>query len=66
MGGWLNDLGVAVPRAVAVIVVVGMFMRFMREERVSRDQLQQQATAVLEKLRDSMAELAREIRNSLL
>ena len=65
MGEWVNGLGVAVPSAAAVIVVVGMFLRFMREERTSRDVHQQAVTTVLEKLRDSMGELAREIRNSL-
>ena len=59
------DLAVALPSAGAVIVVVGMFLRFMREERVSRDKRFQVQTEVLEKLRDSMGELAREIRQSL-
>ena len=61
---WTN-LVVAVPAAVAVIVVVGMFLRFMREERVTRAQEAAASHAVLEKLRDGMDGLGREIRESL-
>ena len=61
----LAQLVVAVPAAVAVIVVVGMFLRFMREERAVRAQDHAAVLGVLERLRDSMEELAREIRHSL-
>lgn len=60
-----GNLVVAVPSAAAVLVVVGMFLRFLRDERTSRDQQDQESHAVLEKLREGMGELAREIRNSI-
>ncbi len=60
-----TQLVVAVPAAVAVIVVVGMFLRFMREERITRAQEAAASHAVLEKLREGMGELAQEIRSSL-
>ena len=60
-----GDFVVAVPSAAAVIIVVAMFLRYMREERSSRDQRFQIQTEVLEKLRDAMGELAREIRQSI-
>ncbi len=59
------QLVVAVPSAAAVIVVVGMFLRFMREERVTRAQENQSSHAVLERLRAAMETLAREIRDTL-
>lgn len=65
MENWLDDLGMAIPSTVAVLVVVTLFLRFLREERTSRDQQAQASHAVLEKLRDSMAELAQEIRQSI-
>ena len=60
-----GNLVVAVPSAAAVILVVGMFLRFMREERVTRAQENQASHTVLESIRDSLQELAREIRNSI-
>ena len=61
----LAQLVVAVPAAVAVIVVVSMFLRFLREERTVRAEDQRAVLAVLERLRDGMEELAREIRQTI-
>ena len=59
-----GDLLIAVPSAGAVIYVVALFLRFLREERSTRDVHQAATTAVLERLRDSMEELAREVRST--
>jgi hypothetical protein len=56
------QLVVAVPSAAAVIVVVSMFLRFMREERVTRAQENQASHAVLERLRTALETLTSEIR----
>ena len=59
---WTKDLVVAAPAAAAVIIVVAMFLKFLREERVSRDVVMTQNHKVMGELRDSIKELSLEIR----
>jgi len=58
----IPDLIGSVPAAAAVIVVVGMFLRFLREERKARDDLVRHTNAVLDGMRDTIRELSLEIR----
>jgi len=56
------DLVGSVPAAAAVIVVVAMFLRFLREERKARDDLVRHTNEVLDGMRDTIRELSLEIR----
>ncbi len=60
--GLLVQLIVAIPAAVAVIVCVVLFLKHMREERVSRDTAQTRFLEVLERLSEPIAELTIEVR----
>lgn len=62
MTDFLLKLAVAVPAAVAVIVVVMMFLKHLREERVSRDTAQAKFLATLAKLSEPITELTIEVR----
>lgn len=58
----LADLAGTAPAAAAVIVVVAMFLRFMREERKARCEQSLVQRQVLEKIRETLQQLALEIR----
>lgn len=58
----LDKLAVAVPAAVAVIVVVMLFLKHLREERRSRDKVQSQFLTTIEKLSEPITELVVEVR----
>lgn len=59
---FLSELAVAVPSAAAVIVVVMMFLKHLRQERESRDTAQSKFLATLAKLSEPITELTTEVR----
>lgn len=58
----VEKLAVSVPAAVAVILVVVLFLKHLREERKSRDKAQSQFLTTLEKLSEPITELVVEVR----
>ncbi len=62
MSEMLLDLAVAAPAAAAVIIVVMLFLKHLRQERVSRDKAQERFLAAIEKLSVPITELTVEVR----
>lgn len=58
----LEKIAVAAPAAAAVIVVVWLFLKHLREERVSRDTTQAKFLGTMDKLSAPIAELVVEVR----
>ena len=59
---FIEKIAVAAPAAAAVIVVVWLFLKHLREERVSRDTAQTKFLSTLEKLSAPISELVVEVR----
>lgn len=62
MNELLLDLAVAAPAAAAVIAVVMLFLKHLREERMSRDSAQAKFLGTLAKLSEPISELTTEVR----
>lgn len=58
----MEKIAVAAPAAAAVIVVVWLFLKHLREERVSRDTTQAKFLSTMDKLSAPIAELVIEVR----
>lgn len=58
----IEKLAVAAPAAAAVIVVVWLFLKHLREERRSRDTTQAKFLGAMEKLSVPITELVIEVR----
>ena len=62
MNDLFEKLVVAVPSAAAVIIVVVLFLRHLRDERKSRDAAQAKFLDTLRTLSEPIAELTTEVR----
>lgn len=62
MSEWLTQLIVSAPTAAAVIVVVMLFLKHQREERISRDTAQAKFLSAIESLAEPITELTIEVR----
>lgn len=62
MSDLLERLAVAIPAAMAVIVVVVLFLKHLRGERVSRDAAQTRFLDTMARLAEPITELTTEVR----